>query len=69
MIDEQIISIDNVNYPVSSLTEQAKILLSNIQFTDTEISRLGQLIAVTKTARGSYVQALKAEMQSKNVSI
>jgi len=39
------------------------MLLSNLQFIDNEIARLNTLLAVTKTARGSYVQALKSELQ------
>ncbi len=63
MSEEQNIKIDNVDYPVSSLTDNAKMLLSNLQFIDNEIARLNTLLAVTKTARGSYVQALKSELQ------
>ena len=63
MSEEQQISIDNVNYPLSSLTDSAKALLSNLQFTENEIARLNTLLAVTKTARATYAQALKAELQ------
>jgi Family of unknown function (DUF6447) len=63
MSSEQHITIDNIDYPLSGLTENAKMLLSNIQFTEGEIIRLNNLLAVTKTARGTYAQALKAEMQ------
>ena len=63
MSEEQQISIDNVNYPLSTLTDSAKALLSNLQFTDNEIARMNTLLAVTKTARATYAQALKAELQ------
>ncbi len=63
MSEEQKITIDNVDYPVSSLSDNAKALLSNFQFIDTEIVRLNNLLAVAKTARGTYSQALKAELQ------
>jgi len=63
MSQEPTISIDNVSYPVSDLTENAKMLLSNLQFIDNEVARLNTLLAVTKTARGTYAQALKAELQ------
>ena len=63
MSEEQQISIDNVNYPLSSLSDSAKALLSNLQFTDNEIARMNTLLAVTKTARATYAQALKAELQ------
>jgi len=65
MTQEQTISIDNVSYPVSSLTDNAKMLLSNLQFIDNEVARLNTLLAITKTARGTYAQALKAELQPK----
>jgi len=63
MSQEPTISIDNVSYPVSDLTENAKMLLSNLQFIDNEVARLNTLLAVTKTARSTYAQALKAELQ------
>ena len=63
MSAEQTITIDNIDYPLSSLTDNAKMLISNLQFTEGEITRLSNLLAVTKTARGTYAQALKAEMQ------
>jgi len=54
MSQDQTITIDNVDYPLSSLTENAKMLLSNLQFSDNEITRLSNLLAVVKTARGTY---------------
>ncbi|NMW22526.1 MAG: hypothetical protein HKK67_13070 [Chlorobiaceae bacterium] len=62
MSQDQTITIDNVDYPLSSLTENAKMLLSNLQFSDNEITRLSNLLAVVKTARGTYAQALKSEL-------
>jgi len=62
MNKEQTITIDNVDYPISTLSDNTKMLLSNIQFIDNEIARLNNLIAVAKTARGTYSQALKSEL-------
>ena len=62
MSQEQSILIDNISYPVASLTDNAKLLLTNIQFIDSEIARLNTLLAVTQTARGTYFIALKNEV-------
>ncbi len=63
MSTEKTISIDNVDYPLSSLSDNAKQLLNNLQFIDKEIARLNTLLAVSKTAASSYVEALKKELQ------
>ncbi len=61
------ISIDNKKYTVASLSDNAKALLSYLQFADNEITRLKTILAVTKAARGSYLEALKAEMLQKSI--
>jgi len=62
-MSEQTITIDNVEYPISGLTDNAKSLLANLQFTDTEIARLNNQLAVIKTARATYAQAIKTELK------
>ena len=62
MSEENKIRIDNVDYPVSSLSDNAKLLVNNLQFIDIEIVRLNTLLAVSKTAATSYVESLKKEL-------
>lgn len=69
MSKEQTISIDNVEYPVSGLTDKAKSILNNLQFIDNEIARLNTMLAVNKTAASTYVQALKKELQQPSAQI
>ncbi|WP_396190034.1 hypothetical protein [Flavobacterium sp.] len=48
------ITIDNIEYDVDSLSEEAKAQLVSIQWVDAEIIRLQQQAAVLQTARISY---------------
>ncbi|MCC2971385.1 DUF6447 family protein [Massilia sp. IC2-476] len=54
------ITIDNTDYDVASLSQEAKVQLQSIQFVDQELARLQAQLAVLQTARASYVQALKS---------
>ena len=52
------IKIDNKEYDVESLSEEAKAQLASIRFVDAEIERLKGQLAVMQTARISYAKAL-----------
>ena len=64
MVDEAAkkITIDNVEYNLSDLSENAKAQLMNIQFVDERIQQLNNEWAVADTARIGYTNALKAEL-------
>lgn len=64
MVDEATkkITIDNVEYNLSDLSENAKAQLMNIQFVDERIQQLNNEWAVADTARIGYTNALKAEL-------
>ena len=55
-----IISIDNKDYDVNSLSEEAKAQLASIQFVDGELARLQAQAAALQTARMAYSKALQA---------
>jgi len=52
------IKIDNKEYDVDSLSNEAKAQLVSIQFVDNEIARLQGQLAAMQTARNTYVKAL-----------
>ena len=61
--DEQMVTIDNVEYDVTKLTESAKAQLSSIRFVDMQLQQLNSELAVADTARIGYTKALKSELE------
>lgn len=59
---DQKITIDEVEYNLSDLSDNAKAQLVNIQFVDAQIQQLNNEWAVSDTARMGYTNALKAEL-------
>lgn len=59
---DQKIMIDEVEYSLSDLSDNAKAQLANIQFVDAQIQQLNNEWAVADTARIGYTNALKAEL-------
>jgi hypothetical protein len=51
--------IDDKQYDLDKLPQEAKSQIINIQFIDSEINRLEAQIAVFQTARIAYSKALK----------
>ena len=60
---DQKITIDEVEYNLSDLSDNAKAQLANIQFVDAQIQQLNNEWAVADTARMGYTNALKAELE------
>ena len=56
------INIDNKDYDLESLSNECKAQIESVQFCDQEIVRLEAKIAVYKTAKVAYSQALKAAL-------
>lgn len=56
------ITIDGKPYDTDKLSDQAKAQLGNLQFVDQEIARAQANLAVLQTARQTYAQALKTEL-------
>ena len=59
---DPVVTIDGTEYALSSLSDNAKAQLTNLQIVDAEISRLQQSAAIAQTARLAYANALKAEL-------
>ena len=59
---DQKITIDEVEYNLNDLSDNAKAQLANIQFVDSQIQQLNNEWAVADTARMGYTNALKAEL-------
>jgi len=56
------ITVDDVEYQLSEMSDDAKAQLSNIQFVDQQIQQLQNEWAVSDTARLGYQAALKGEL-------
>ena len=56
------IKIDNRNYDLDTLSDEAKAQLQNLQFVDSELARLQAQAAVLQTARMAYSKALQAAL-------
>ena len=53
-----IIKIDEKDYELDTLSDEAKAQLTSIQFVDAEIERVNAQTAVLQTARMAYAKAL-----------
>ena len=60
---ERKITIDGVEYSADQLSETARQQVGNLRATDQEIQRLEQQLAICRTARAAYAQALKAQLE------
>ena len=61
-INTQKITIDDVEYNLDELSDDAKTQLANIQFVDAQLQQLNNEWAVSDTARIGYTNAFKAEL-------
>ena len=57
-----IVTIDNVEYDVETLSDNARAQLGSIQLVDQKLADLQTEIAILQTARNAYSAALKAEL-------
>ena len=60
--DKKTIKIDDQEYQLENLSENAKMQLANIQFVDSQLLQLNNEWAVSDTARIGYTNALKKEI-------
>ena len=56
------ITIDNKQYDLDNLSDDAKAQLASIQFVDSELARLQAKAAALQTARLAYSKALQAAL-------
>ena len=59
-----IIKIDDKEYDVATLSDEAKNQLASIQFVDSELARLHAKAATLQTARVAYSNALQDALQA-----
>lgn len=57
------ITVDGVEYNTEDLSDNGKAQLASLQFLEVQMQKLQNEIAVFQTARNTYVQALKAELE------
>ena len=58
------ITIDNQDYDLDTLSDEAKAQLQSLQFVDAELARLQAQTAVLQTARMAYAKALNEALPS-----
>lgn len=56
------ITIDNKEYELESLSDNAKAQLASLQFVDAELNRLQAQSAILLTARQAYSKSLQDEL-------
>ena len=62
------VTIDDVEYNLDELSDNAKAQIANMQFVDAQLQQLNNEWAVSDTARIGYTNALKAELEKIEVS-
>jgi len=60
------ITIDNKDYEIESLSEDARAQLASLQYVDAELVRLQAQLAALQTARNAYASALSGLLAEKN---
>ncbi len=58
------IKIDDKDYDLDTLSDEARAQLTSLQFVDAELQRLTAQTAVLQTARMAYSKALQAALPS-----
>jgi hypothetical protein len=56
------LNFDGVDYPMASLSDEARQQLANVRAADQELQHLRQQAAFVQTARLTYLHALKAAL-------
>jgi len=63
------VKINDTEYKIADLPEQAREQLMNIRFAESEVRRLQAQLAIAQTARNAYQQAFVAELRKQNFII
>ena len=62
------ITVDGIDYNTEDLSDNGKAQLASLQFLESQMNKLKGEIAVYQTAKGAYVNALKAELEKQEPS-
>ena len=65
---KKIITIDDVDYAINDLSNEAKLQINNIHFVDERLQQLNNEWAIADTAKIGYLNALKAELSDPETS-
>ena len=60
--NEPRLKIDDKEYKISDLSDDAKAQLQSLRFTEVELQRLNMQLALVKTARMAYQKALASAL-------
>jgi len=60
------VTIDNIEYAVDSLSDDAKAQFASLHFVDQKLAQLEAEVAVYQTARIGYANALNAALPKKD---
>ena len=66
MNDEPKVTIDEKEYLISELSDEAKAQLGSLNVVDQKIDNLQQEIKIMQTARNAYARELAAALPNKN---
>jgi hypothetical protein len=66
MADKPKVTIDNKDYLIENLSDDAKSQLSSMNVVDQKITSLQQEVAIMQTARNAYARALVAALPQKS---
>lgn len=58
------VKIEGKDYDLETLSDVARAQIVNLNVTDQEISRLQAQLAIAQTARATYANALKRELEN-----
>jgi hypothetical protein len=56
------ITVDGVVYVLDDLSDEAKIKIVHIQFSEAQIQQLQNEVSISNTAREGYLRELRSEM-------
>ena len=57
------ITVDGIEYNTEDLSDNGKAQLASLQFLEVQIKKLQNEIAVFNTAKATYIQTLKTELE------
>jgi hypothetical protein len=58
------ITVDGMEYNTEDLSDNAKAQIASLKFLEAQMAKIKSEIAVYETAKSTYIQALKAELEN-----
>ena len=65
----QKLKIDDSEYDIDDLSEQASATLASLRFADARMLELNNMLSLLRRAKNSYIQSLKKEMLSSKAGL